>query len=82
VRERRGRDLEAWSTAATARGFDARARFARGWREALAAVTAGLTLAWSHGPVAGQIPRLKRLQRQGDGRAGSAFLRQRLWQAA
>jgi transposase len=51
VRERRGRDLEAWITAATASGIDALARFARGLREDLAAVTAGLTLPWSNGPA-------------------------------
>jgi transposase len=82
VRERRGRDLEAWITAATDSGLDALARFARGLQEDLAAVTAGLTLAWSNGPVEGQITRLKLLKRQSYGRAGSALLRQRLLQAA
>ena len=65
VRERRGRYLEAWITAATDSGSDALARFARGLREDLAAVTAGLTLEWSNGPVEGQITRLKLLKRQG-----------------
>ena len=70
VRERRGHDLEAWMTAATDSGIDALARFARGLQEDLAAVTAGLTLDWSNGPVEGQITRLKLLKRQGYGRAG------------
>jgi transposase len=48
----------------------------------LAAVTAGLTLPWSHGPVEGQITRLKLLKRQGYGRAGFLLLRQRIRQAA
>ena len=82
VRERRGRDLEAWITAATASGLDALARFARGLCDDLAAVTAGLTLAWSNGPVEGQITRLKLLKRQGYGRTGFALLRQRVLQAA
>jgi transposase len=82
VRERRGRDLEAWITAATNSGIDALARFARGLHEDLAAVTAGLTLPWSNGPVEGQITRLKLLKRQGYGRASSALLRQRVLQAA
>ncbi|HEX2184751.1 MAG TPA: transposase, partial [Chloroflexota bacterium] len=82
VREQRGRDLEAWITAASASGIDALARFAHGLREDLAAVTAGLTLEWSNGPVEGQITRLKLLKRQGYGRAGFALLRQRLLQAA
>jgi transposase len=82
VRERRGSDLEAWITAATNSGLDALARFARGLREDLAAVTAGLTLPWSNGPVEGQITRLKLLKRQGYGRAGFALLRQRIRQVA
>jgi transposase len=82
VRERRGRDLEAWLTAATASGLDALARFAHGLREDLAAVTAGLTLPWSNGPVEGQITRLKLLKRQGYGRAGLALLRPRRLQVA
>jgi transposase len=82
VRERRGRDLEAWITAATDSGLDALARFARGFRDDLAAVTAGLTLPWSNGPVEGQVTRLKLLKRQGYGRTGFALLRQRVLQAA
>jgi transposase len=82
VRERRGSDLEAWITAATASGTDALARFARGQQEDLAAVTTGLTLPWSNGRVEGQITRLKLLKRQGYGRAGSTLLRQRVLQAA
>ena len=82
VRERRGPDLEAWITAATASGIDGLGRFAHGLWEDLAAVTAGLTLEWSNGPVEGQITRLKLLKRQGYGRAGFALLRQRVLQAA
>jgi transposase len=82
VRERRGRELEAWIMAATDSGIDALARFARGLREDLAAVTAGLSLPWSNGPVEGQITRLKLLKRQSYGRAGSALLRQRILWAA
>jgi hypothetical protein len=82
VRERRGHDLEAWITAATASGIDGLARCAHGLREDLAAGTAGLTLEWSNGPVEGQITRLKLHKRQGYGRAGFALLRQRVLQAA
>jgi transposase len=82
LRERRGSDLTAWITAATASGIDALARFARGLQEDLAAVTAGLTLSWSNGPVEGQITRLKLLKRQAYGRAGFALLRQRVLQVA
>jgi len=82
VRERRGNDLEAWITAATDSDIHALARFARGLQEDLAAVTAGLTLDWSNGPVEGQITRLKLLKRQGYGRASLPLLRQRVRQAA
>jgi transposase len=82
VRERRGSDLEAWITSATDSGIGALARFARGLQEDFAAVKAGLTLAWSNGPVEGQITRLKLLKRQGYDRASSALLRQRVLQAA
>jgi len=51
-------------------------------QEDLAAVKAGLTLAWSNGPVEGQITRLKLRKRQAYGRAGFALLRQRVLQAA
>jgi transposase len=82
VRERRGTDLEAWMAEATHRGIEALARVARGWQDDLAAITAGLTLAWSHGPGEGQSTRLKLLTRQGDGRAGFPLRRPRLRQAA
>jgi transposase len=82
VRERRGSDLEAWITAATDSGIEELARFARGLREDLAAVTTGLTLPRSNGPVEGQITRLKLLKHQGYRRAGFPLLRQRIRQAA
>jgi transposase len=69
-------------TEAMQRGSEALARFARGLQEDLAAVRAGLTLPWSHGPVEGQITRLQWLKRQDYGRAGFPLLRQRVIQAA
>jgi transposase len=82
VRERRGTDLEAWMAEAMHSGIEALARFARGLQADRAAVTAGLTLDWSNGPVEGQITRLKLLKRQGYGRAGFPLLRQRIRHAA
>ena len=70
VRERRGDALEAWMTEAVASRIETLARFAQGLQEDLAAVTAGLTLPWSNGPVEGHINRLTLLKRQGYGRAG------------
>jgi transposase len=82
VRERQGVDLEAWMAETMHSGIDALARFARGLQEDLAAITAGLTLAWSNGVTEGQIHRLKLVKRQGYGRAGFARLRRRVLQAA
>jgi transposase len=82
VRERRGADLESWMAETINSGLEALARFARGLREDLAAVTAGLTLKWSNGVTEGHVHRLKLVKRQGYGRAGFALLRQRVLQAA
>jgi transposase len=82
VRERRGEDLHAWMAEAMDRGIEALARFVRGLQDDLSAITAGLTLGWSNGPVEGQVTRLKLLKRQGYGRAGFPLLRQRIRQAA
>jgi transposase len=82
VRERRGRDLEAWMAEATQSGIAELARFAHGLQEDLHAITAGLTLEWSNGVTEGQIHRLKLLKRQGYGRADIALLRQRILLAA
>jgi transposase len=81
VRERQGDALAAWMTEATTSGIEALARFAQGLQEDLAAITAGLTLPWSNGPVEGHVNRLKLLKRQGYGRAGVGLLRQRVMQA-
>jgi hypothetical protein len=48
VRERLGHAWEAWMAEATSSGIDELARFARGLQEDLAAVKAGLTLAWNN----------------------------------
>jgi transposase len=82
VWERRGHDLEAWMAEATPSGIEELARAACGPQEDLAAIAAGLARAWSTGVTEGQIHRLKLLKCQGYGRAGCAFLRQRVLQAA
>jgi transposase len=82
VRERQGAGLEAWMAEAMSSGIGALARFAQGLQDDLAAVTAGLTLAWSNGVTEGQVHRLKLVKRQGYGRAGFALLRQRLLHVA
>jgi transposase len=82
VRERRGDDLAAWMAEATQSGSEELTRFARGLQADLAAITAGLTLAWSNGVTEGQMHRLKLVKRQGYRRAGFALIRQRVLQAA
>jgi transposase len=51
--------------------------FATGLISDLAAVTAGLTLPHSSGPVEGNVNRIKMLKRQMYGRAGFDLLRKR-----
>ena len=55
VRERRGAELESWMAEAMDSGLEALARFARGLRDELAAVTAGRTLEWSNGATEGHV---------------------------
>jgi transposase len=67
---------------ATDSGIEELARFARALEDDLSAIKARLTLEWSNGVTEGQIHRVKRVKRQGYGRASSARLRQRLLHAA
>lgn len=53
-----------------------------GLRRDLAAVTAGLTLPWSSGPVEGNVNRIKTIKRQMYGRANFDLLRRRILLAA
>ncbi|WAM20095.1 hypothetical protein OYT95_43705 (plasmid) [Rhodococcus sp. JS3073] len=57
--DRRGVDLAAWMTAVDADGEPALRSFVRGLRRDLDAVTAGLTLSHSSGPVEGHVNRIK-----------------------
>ena len=50
----------------------------RGLRRDLDAVTAGLTLPWSSGPVEGHVNRIKTIKRQMFGRAKPGLLRKRI----
>ncbi len=73
--------LDEWLEKAPASTLGAFRRFAASLRRDYAAVKAGLTVAWSTGPVEGQINRLKMLKRQTFGRAGLDLLEQRVIQA-
>lgn len=50
----------------------------RGRRREQDAVTAGLTLHWSSGPVEGHVNRIKMIKRQMYGRANPDLLRKRI----
>jgi transposase len=82
VRERQPDQLDAWLARAAARPLVPLQRFAKGLRDDSAAVSAGITLPWSTGPVEGPINRLKRLKRQMFGRAKRDLRQQRFLLAA
>ncbi|MEV8099832.1 ISL3 family transposase [Kitasatospora sp. NPDC085879] len=73
--ERRGSDLADWLTSAENTGLKPLCSLARGLRQDFDAVTAGLTLDWNSGKVEGNVNRVKRIKRDGYGRAGFDLLR-------
>jgi transposase len=73
--ERRGEDLPKWLEQAETTGLQALCSLARGLRQDIDAVTAGLTLEWNSGRVEGNVNRIKRIKRDGYGRAGFDLLR-------
>lgn len=77
VRERAAERLEGWMAAAEASGLRPFRAFAAGVKQDEAAIRAALSLAWSQGPVEGNINRLKLLKRQMYGRAKLDLLQQR-----
>ena len=79
VRRQQADRLDRWLDVAKG---SALAGFAGGLLRDLAAVRAALSLAWSTGPVEGQISRLKTIKRAMCGRAGFELLCQRILQAA
>jgi transposase len=81
VRTRQPERLDGWLARATTSAGAAWPRFAHGLRDDYAAVKAGVTVPWSHGPVAGHINRLKLLKRQRVGRAHLDLLGRRFVRA-
>ncbi|HEX5598788.1 MAG TPA: ISL3 family transposase [Micromonosporaceae bacterium] len=75
---RRGHDLNDWMTKVEADDLPALHAFVHGLRMDLPAVTAGLSLPYSNGPIEGANTKVKLLKRQMYGRAGFALLRQRI----
>ena len=73
-----GERLTAWITTAEQAALPSISRFATGLTTDLAAVTAGLSLPFSSGPVEGNVNRIKMIKRQMYGRAGFGLLRKRI----
>lgn len=74
----RGDRLEEWMTAVDADDLPALHSFVTGLRRDQDAVTAGLTVPWSSGPVEGHVNRIKMIKRQMYGRANPDLLRKRI----
>ena len=75
---RHGEYLEAWATQAETSPVSELRGFAKGLRKDWAAVTAGLTVPYSSGPVEGHVNRIKMIKRQMYGRANPDLLRKRV----
>ena len=82
LRERQGEHLDAWLQKAEAQGIAELRSFALSLKRDYDAVKAGLTLAWSQGPVEGHVHRLKLLKRQMYGKASFQTLRKRVLQCS
>jgi len=76
--QRRGQQLRGWMQRVGTDGAPALRSFATGLDRDLDAVTAGLTLPYSSGPVEGTVNRIKMIKRQMFGRANFDLLRKRV----
>lgn len=76
--QRHGHRLGEWLTHAQQAGLPGLNRFVNGVTADLNAVTAGLSLPFSSGPVEGNVNRGKMLKRQMYGRASFDLLRERV----
>ena len=79
---RRGRELPAWLEAVEADDLPELRSLATGMRRDLPAIINGLTLEHSSGAVEGNVTRVKRLKRDGHGRANFDLLRAQILIAA
>jgi transposase len=78
MHKHRGNRLPDWMDAVQADTLPALHSLITGLHRDLAAVTAGLTLAWNSGAVEGNVNRVKTIKRQMYGRASFALLRKRI----
>ena len=82
IRRQSTGDLDTWLKSARTSGIRQFLSFARSIEQDKAAVLAGLTLAYSTGPVEGHINRLKLIKREAYGRASLSYLQHRFLPAA
>jgi hypothetical protein len=82
MHKHRGDRLLDWMHRVKADNLPALHSLLTGLRRDLDAVTAGLTLSWSSGPVEGNVNRIKTIKRQMYGRANFDLLRKRILLAA
>jgi transposase len=78
ITEPTGQDLPQWMAAARHAGLPGIASFANGLEQDLDAVTSGLTMPWSSGPVERRVNHIKMIKRQMFGRASLPLLRKRV----
>ncbi|GAA1836773.1 transposase [Actinomadura chokoriensis] len=70
-----GHRLRDWLDQAAATGFPSLKSLVNGIRQDFDAVTAGLSMEWNSGRVEGNVNRIKRIKRDGYGRASFDLLR-------
>jgi transposase len=80
--QRRGQELPAWLETVEADDLPELRSLAAGLRRDLAAVINGLTLEHSSGAVEGNVTRVKRIKRDGYGRANFDLLKAQMLIAA
>jgi transposase len=73
-----GEYLPEWITSARGAGLPGISSFAKGLEQDLDAVTNGLTMPWSSGPVEGRVNHIKMIKRQMFGHASLPLLRKRV----
>ena len=73
-----GQDLPQWIAGARTAGLPGISSFARGPGQDRDAVTCGLTMTGSSGPVEGRVNHIKMVKRRRFGRASLPLLRQRV----
>jgi len=73
-----GENLPQWIDTARTTGLPGISSFAKAVEQDLDAVTNGLTMNWSSGPVEGRVNHIKMVKRQMFGRAGLPLLRKRV----